>query len=212
MKEKFRPAEYPPKTEPKEGEGILFFEGLDKESQKFVLEVKQLSEMSDQEFLKKLPGDLRRQVKDSLEDESVYAATMWELVTFYLSELKDSQELGTEMYSQRTEHLAKTMLERMVRLRISELLPLEFKIGYLKEKFPEFLRSGILPEDPKWQVRLMDHIINAYHTSIRMPGLLGLVDDLYRYVFKDFKNLSNEERRAREDEFFQKLGNLRTRP
>ena len=56
----------------------------------------------------------------------------------------------------------------------------------------------------------MDHIINAYHTSIPMSGLMGLVADLHRYVFKDFKNLDNEERGARMEEFFYKLGNLRT--
>ena len=183
---------------------------MDKESQKFVLEVKQLSEVSEEEFLKKLPADLRREVKDLLDDEDIYAATMQELVNFYLSELKDSQELGAGMYSKRTEHLAKTMLERIADPRILVRLPYEFKHNYLKRNFPEFYTSGILPQDPKWQVRLMDHIINAYHTSIPMSGLMGLVADLHRYVFKDFKNLDNEERGARMEEFFYKLGNLRT--
>lgn len=206
------------KTE-KEGADILFFDNLDKKSQGFVLEVKALSEMPEEEFIKTNARAIENYKltigEDMFPKASESFASIWELTTYYLSLLKDVSELGPGIYNRRTEHLADTFLSRFFDLKEARIIVQSFsgEVGYLRDLLEYFDKKSI-PENVNEKIILMNNIIQFVHWRAMQGGrpvFSALVKDFWRFDAKHHKDIKYERSVGFNTPFFDGLSNLRSK-
>lgn len=217
---------------------IPLYEKLDEESQKFVVEVKELSEMSEGEFLEKHPEvkkliekSHKRYDKESstvlaellsgfkfpilppeeLTDKIRDIGTMWDLVRLHLLELKDFTESGQPDYhSRQTDYL----VEKITGKIIQNFGGPSAMWGFLDR----VRKDELLTNDTGKKLIVISKVINCMHEfSARniVPPALYYLKDLWRYAIVKKGNISGDsvERSWLWEfrDFFSRLSNMNLR-
>lgn len=184
-------------------QNIPGFEHLSEKDKKFVLEIKHLGEISEDEFFQENPKLARLKLKklkmkdepyrlvwlgfqslksvrvENMEDAPYYWTTMWELLKLHLLELEDFRKFGPGFYGKQTAFLANQIVERMA----DDPPPLPDAYGGptgSRIKFKE------IPHETKDQLSRIHWYLTIHHehSSLdgRLPPCLDGIRDLWRYV------------------------------
>lgn len=202
---------------------IPLFDRLLPEDQKFVLRVRKLSEMTEDDFKEKIPIKIKNFLLGKFKregDQEKYITTIWELVSLHLLELNDSilhRELidqgeippGTPIkLSYQTENLVNTIADRIVLFG-------ELHFPESRQHYNFRLQDFVNSRDVNERLKGIHFILNFLHRYHDVPVMGDYIKDLWRWELKEFKpslGLRDYEQTEvafeKREEFFGRLGSL----